>query len=166
MGELEAIWIKRARRGPMAPVEGARLVADRGIVGNANQGGRRQVTIIEREAWARALEDLGEPIEPSARRANLLVSGVELRERRGGILRVGACRIHIRGETRPCRRMDEAAPGLRAALEPEWRAGAYGVVLDDGEIRVGDPVAWEGESGPEVGDPAGQERGRTEAGGP
>lgn len=143
-GRLEAIWIKRARRGPMDPVESARLMAEEGIVGNANQGGRRQVTIIEREAWGRALEDLGEPVEPSARRANLLVSGVELRETRDRTLRVGACRIRIQGETRPCSRMDEAAPGLRTALEPEWRGGAHGVVLDDGEIRVGDRVSWEG----------------------
>lgn len=142
-GKLEAIWIKRARKGPMDPVESASLVAEEGIVGNANQGGRRQVTVIEREAWARALESLGEPVEPSARRANLMVSGVELRETRDRILRVGACRIRVGGETRPCNRMDDAAPGLQDALDPEWRGGIYGVVLDDGEIRVGDPVAWE-----------------------
>ena len=46
-GRLEAIWIKRAKRGVMDPVSRATLVADRGITGNANQGGRRQVTIIE-----------------------------------------------------------------------------------------------------------------------
>lgn len=143
-GKLDAIWIKRARKGPMDRVESARLVAETGIVGNANQGGRRQVTIIEREAWARTLEALGEPVEPSARRANLMVSGVELREMRDRVLRIGSCRIRIGGETRPCSRMDEAAPGLQEALDPEWRGGVYGVVLDDGEIRVGDRVGWEG----------------------
>lgn len=142
-GRLERIWIKRARRGPLDAVESARLVAREGIIGNADQGGRRQVTIIEREAWGRALEALGEPVDPSARRANLMVSGMELRETRDRVLRIGACRIRIRGETRPCDRMDEAAPGLREALGPEWRGGAYGVVLDDGEIRVGDSVTWE-----------------------
>ena len=48
MAKLEAIWIKRVRRGKMDPVLTAELIAGKGIVGNANQGGRRQVTIIEK----------------------------------------------------------------------------------------------------------------------
>src|SRR5919202_1521409 len=59
-GTLEAIWIKRFRRGPMDPAPTARLVAGRGIVGNANQGGKRQVTIIAREAWEAVTRELGE----------------------------------------------------------------------------------------------------------
>ena len=149
MGRLEAIWIKRARQGPMDPVESALLLADCGIAGNADRGGRRQVTIIERAAWTAALDDLGERVEPSARRANLMVSDVELRETRGRVLRIGSCRIRIQGETRPCDRMDEAAHGLQAALRPDWRGGAYGIVLDDGEVRIGDPVAWEAPVDPE-----------------
>jgi MOSC domain-containing protein YiiM len=38
--------------------------------------------------------------------------------------------------------MDEAYPGLREALTPNWRAGAFGVVLVGGTIAVGDPVTW------------------------
>ena len=45
-GHLRAIWIKRMKRGPMDPRETATLVPGRGLVGNANQGGRRQVTLI------------------------------------------------------------------------------------------------------------------------
>lgn len=142
MGRLEAIWIKRARRGPMDPVERVTLVADRGMVGNANQGGRRQVTIIARETWDRLMRELGAEVDPSARRANLMLSGLDLEGSRDRILKVGTCRIWIRGETRPCERMDEALPGLQEAMRARWGGGAYGVVLEDGEIRVGDPVAW------------------------
>ena len=142
MGSLEAIWIKRVRRGPMDPAEMAVLVADAGIVGNANQGGRRQVTVIEEEVFedvARALP----AARPIMRRANLMVRGIRLRETREQVLRVGGTRIRIMGETRPCERMDEQCMGLRGALKPEWRGGVYGVVLEGGEVRVGDQVSLE-----------------------
>ena len=147
-GQLEAIWIKRMKRGPMDPAPSARLVAGRGIEGNANQGGRRQVTIIEREAWERMMRELGADLAPSTRRANLMVSGVSLENARGRTLRVGACRIRLFGETRPCERMEEALPGLRAAMRPHWRGGAFGEVLEGGVIATGDPVILEeGEQG-------------------
>ena len=142
MGTLEAIWIKRAYGGPMDPVRRATLTAGKGLVGNANQGGRRQVTLIDRAAWDLVTEDLKEYVEPSARRANLLVAGVSLSNSRGRILHVGSCRLRINGETRPCEVMDEAHPGLRHALSPPWRAGAHAEVLDDGEIELGAAVEW------------------------
>ncbi|MGH7503111.1 MAG: MOSC domain-containing protein [Longimicrobiales bacterium] len=141
-GTLEAIWIKRVRRGPMAPADRARLVAGRGIEGNANQGGHRQVTLIEREVWDDLTRGLGGDIDPAARRANLLVRGISLANSRGRTLRIGACRIKIRGETRPCELLDEVRPGLKAALSVSWGGGAFGQVLEDGEIRTGDPVVF------------------------
>jgi hypothetical protein len=30
------------------------------------------------------------------------------------------------------------------ALQPEWRGGVFGKILDDAEIVVGDLVRWEG----------------------
>ena len=143
MAKITAIWLKRARRGPMQPRRRATAVAGRGLEGNAEQGGQRQVTLLAEEAWSRAEAELGSTVDPALRRANLLVRGLELSESRGRVLRVGACRILVRGETRPCGRMDEARPGLQAALDPEWRAGIYGEVLSGGEVSLGDPVAWE-----------------------
>jgi MOSC domain-containing protein YiiM len=145
-GRLEAIWVKRSKRGPMDPAGAATLVADRGIVGNADQGGRRQVTIIERETWDTMMSELGAELDPAARRANLLVSGVRLADSRDRVLRVGGCRIRIMGETRPCEQMDAALPGLRRTMARPWRGGAFGVVLDDGEIRVGDDVQLDAEA--------------------
>ena len=140
---LEAIWIKRAHRGPMDPVQSSRLASNRGLEGNADQGGNRQVTVVEREVFEAVSSELGRPVDPSVRRANLVISGVKLTQSRGRILRVGDLRLEIFGETRPCERMEEAVPGLRKALDPDWRAGAYGVVLSDCVIRVGDSVSWE-----------------------
>jgi MOSC domain-containing protein YiiM len=126
----------------MDPLTAAELVAEAGLLGNANQGGRRQVTVISAEAWERATAELGRRVEPAARRANLMVRGLELRETRDRTLVVGSCRILVGGETRPCNRMDEAAQGLQEALRPGWRGGVYGRVVEGGPIRVGDPVGW------------------------
>jgi MOSC domain-containing protein YiiM len=139
-GRLEAIWIKRAKRGPMDPATAATLVEGQGLAGNANQGGTRQVTVIEQEVFDRLRATLDARVDPPMRRANLMVSGVRLEDSRGRTLRIGACRIELVGETRPCERMDEALPGLRRALEPHWGGGAYGRVVTGGEIRVGDEV--------------------------
>lgn len=142
-GSLEGIWIKRVHRGPMDPVAQATLVADQGIVGNADQGRRRQVTIIEREVWASLMQEVGGTLPPSARRANLMVSGAPLAGSRGRVLRIGPCRIRILGETKPCEMIEAAHAGLRSAMYPDWRGGAFGEVLDGGEIAVGDRVQWE-----------------------
>lgn len=146
-GRLEAIWVKRAHRGPMDPVLTARLVAGRGIEGNADQGRKRQVTLIARETWNRLMEALGAAADPSARRANLLVSGIDLVETRGRILEIGGCRLRIAGETRPCERMDEAVPGLRRAMRDGWGGGVFAEVLDDGAIAVGQEVRWTASAG-------------------
>ncbi|MHC4973383.1 MAG: MOSC domain-containing protein [Planctomycetota bacterium] len=143
MGKLERIWIKRAKLGPMDPAEQATLVKGRGIQDNADQGGRRQVTILSAERWAALMAELGADLDASARRANLFVSGLDLEETRDRILRVGSCRLRILGETRPCERMDEALPGLQEALRAHWGGGAYAEALDDGTISVGDTIVWE-----------------------
>jgi peptide-methionine (R)-S-oxide reductase len=128
----------------MDPAAEATLVPGRGIPGNADQGGRRQVTIIAKEAWERATAPLGVVVDPSARRANLMVSGIPLQRTRGRILQVGPTRILVHGETTPCELMDEARIGLRAALEPNWNGGVFGEILVGGRIQIGDRVSWAG----------------------
>jgi MOSC domain-containing protein YiiM len=141
-GRVEALWSKRAHFGVMDPRVEATLVAGRGIDGSTGGSSTRQVTIIAKEQWEAMMAELGAEVDPAARRANMMVSGVALADSRGRTLRVGGVRIRIRGETRPCERMDEALPGLRGVMGREWRGGVYGQVLDDGVVTVGDAVSW------------------------
>lgn len=141
-GRLEAIWIKRVHGDPMDPAPRATLRAGGGQAGNADQGGRRQVTIIDRGTWDEVTGELQDHVDPALRRANLLVAGVSLAASRGRVLRIGGCRLRINGETRPCHHMDEAHAGLRRALGAPWRGGVFAEVLDNGDIEVGAPVEW------------------------
>jgi MOSC domain-containing protein YiiM len=139
-GTLERIWVKRARKGVMDSAESAQLLQDHGLEGNPRHGSRRQVTIIARESWDAMMRELEAELDPSERRANLMVSGIDLEDTRGHLLIVGECAIEIGGETRPCERMDDALPGLREAMKPAWRGGVFGRVLVPGTVRRGDPV--------------------------
>jgi MOSC domain-containing protein YiiM len=126
----------------MDSVPAAELVAGRGLKGNANLGGRRQVTLIELEVWEELMRTLRADLPSSTRRANLVISGCPLRESRGRELRVGDTVLRINGETKPCEAMEEALPGLRALMYPDWRGGAFAEVLEGGPIQVGDAVEW------------------------
>ncbi len=142
-GHLRAIYLKRFKGGPMDSPDAALLIAGKGLACNANQGGRRQVILLAEEAWADATAELGMDLDPSTRRANLLVSGIRLENTRGRILRLGPSRLRIWFECAPCYQMDEAWPGLQDALRPCWRGGACAEVIEGGEIRVGDAVEWD-----------------------
>ncbi|MDO8681030.1 MAG: MOSC domain-containing protein [Acidobacteriota bacterium] len=143
MSQLTQIWIKRMHRGPMDPAPSAKVVAGRGIVGNANQGGKRQVTIVSSKNWEHVTAPLGATPDPRLRRANLLVSDIDFTDAHGKVLTIGRVRIRIYGETRPCEQMEAAVPGLQEAMSVPWGGGAFGEVLTDGEIAVGDPVEFE-----------------------
>lgn len=142
-GFIDAIWIKRAHRGVMDAVSSARLEPGQGVVGNADQRGKRQVTLLEREAWEAMMRELAADVAPSARRANVLLSGIRLAETRGRVLLLGECRIRIAGETKPCEQMEEAFAGLQDAMRSQWRGGAFGEVLSGGAIAIGSVAQWE-----------------------
>jgi MOSC domain-containing protein YiiM len=141
-GRVEAIWVKRAHRGAMDRVDEATLIAGQGLAGSVDRSRRRQVTILELEAWQACMSELGIDKDPSLRRANILVSGIELVQTRGQLLGVGAAQLAIGGEVTPCERMEEVSPGLQSALRPDWRGGAFAQVVTGGVIRVGDKVEW------------------------
>ena len=105
--------------------------------------GRRQVSLLERGDWDAAMAETGHSLPWQERRANLLVDGLDLPRVPGTRLRIGDVVLEITQECDPCSRMETLAPGLKAALAPDWRGGALARVIAGGRIAVGDMIEVE-----------------------
>lgn len=148
-GMLAGIARRSARGAPMEEVERVMIRQNAGLEGDY-KGARhmeRRVSLMTREAWEAALADLGQasglggPLSLSwtARRANLLISGLLLPEKPGSLIQVGSVLLEVTFPAPPCARMEAVHPGLRLALK-QGRGGAVCRVLEEGEVAVGDPV--------------------------
>lgn len=136
-------------RASMEVLDRVMITPELGVEGDCKgrfkPGGRnrRQVTLIERADWDAAIAELGVALPWSARRANILVDGLDLPQVHGTVLRIGDVRLMVMVECEPCSRMDALAPGLQAALSADWRGGVCTRVLSGGEIAVGDTILVE-----------------------
>ena len=144
---LLAIAIRHRSRGTMLELPRAEVTTGGGVADDfRGRPGRRQVTVLSLEDWQAACAQAGRPKLPwTTRRANLLVAGIDLAVddavvTEGCLLRIGAVELEVTGETAPCERMEEAWPGLRAALAVAGRGGVTCRVLRGGELAAGDPV--------------------------
>lgn len=138
-GRLLGIATRPASKAPMNEVFAARITVARGVEYDARGSpGPRQVTVLTRDGWDAACGELGANHLPwTGRRSNLLIDGVELSNKVGYELRVGSAILVITGETRPCGRMDKAHPGLKHALQPNWRGGVCCRVIRSGDVAIG-----------------------------
>jgi MOSC domain-containing protein YiiM len=149
VGVLGGIARRARSRGAMETLDRIAVTLDGGVVGDFRGGmkgkpHRRQVTLIERGDWAAALAEIGADIPWQERRCNLLVDTLDLPQVKGARLRIGAdVVLEITCETDPCSRMDAVAPGLYAALLPDWRGGVCTMVVQGGAIAIGDAIRIE-----------------------
>lgn len=147
-GRLIGIARRPQRRAPMQEVQSGMITAAAGLECD-HKGPKfplRRITVLAREDWEAALAHLpdlaGLPqLAWTLRRANLLVEGLRLPRARGGRLQIGPVVLEVTYPTQPCKRMDEAHPGLLKALHPDWRGGVTCRVLEGGIVRLGDEAA-------------------------
>ena len=139
-GTLQGIAVREASRAPMKEQQQVEVTTTHGIIQDYRGTGLRQVTLLDVGQWQEVLAELGIELPWYTRRANLLISGIDLPATVGWRLQIGACRFAIGGETTPCQRMDELHPGLRQILSPGLRGGVWGKVLQGGPLHVGDSV--------------------------
>jgi MOSC domain-containing protein YiiM len=150
VGTLAGIARHAFPKAPMETIDRVEVTVEAGIDGDyrgkvkPGARGRRQVTLMERGDWDRAMAILGCDIPWSERRVNLLVDGLDLPQRENVRLRIGMdVVLNIMCECDPCVRMEAIAPGLKNALTPDWRGGVCARVLHGGTIGVGDEIRIE-----------------------
>lgn len=136
-GCVKALAYRPADGDAMSPVGALEVRVGGGAVVEQNRSRERGVTLVSAESWEDVCRELGAEVGWLARRANVLVSGVDLASTIGKTLRIGDVELRIHGETKPCGIMDKSFAGLRQALTPACRGGVFGEVLRGGRIVVG-----------------------------
>lgn len=139
-GTITGIARRTAPRSPMITISASRVTRESGLEGDfRGKPGKRQVTVLCAEAWKAACSEVERLMPWTTRRANLLLEGVSFSAKDVGVqIHIGEVILEITRETDPCSRMDEQQPGLRKALEPDWRGGVCTRVVQDGKIHLGD----------------------------
>lgn len=144
-GRLEWIGLRPGRRAPLQSMNHVEVIADHGLAGDHKAhraGGKRQVTLIQREHLAAVAQLLKrEGIDPALLRRNLLVSGINLLALRGERFRIGMVLFEGTGPCEPCSRMEEVlgAGGYNAM---RGHGGITARVLVGGVIAVGDALTF------------------------
>ena len=143
--EILGIAIREKHRSRMEEVSECLVTVEEGLEGDFRGSAKqanRQVSMLSQDAWQKACHEVNATLPWTTRRANLFINGREFSKQDvGRIVQVGAVRLEVMLETNPCLRMDEAHPGLREALVPDWRGGICCRVLESGRIAVGDSFA-------------------------
>ncbi|MEE9212278.1 MAG: MOSC domain-containing protein [Phycisphaeraceae bacterium] len=140
IGQILAMAIRTVHRGPMLEVADAMAEVGGSFGADYGSSADRGITFISARQWQEVREALGADLPWHTRRANVLVDADGLLDLVGRTIQVGQVQVAIKAQTNPCSQMDRLHPGLRAALQPEGRAGVYGRIVRGGQIQVGDPV--------------------------
>ncbi len=144
-GRVIGLARRAVRRAPMEELAAGDITAAAGLAGDFKGAKHptRQITILAREDWQDALAELPPDaacLHWTTRRANLFCEGLRLPRAAGAVLAIGDVTLEVTGQTHPCKRMDEAFPGLLKALAPDWRGGVTCKVVRGGTVQIGDPV--------------------------
>ena len=148
-GEVVAIHVAAAAKGPMVSVTEVRAVPGKGLEGDRyfskvgtysnNPGSGRDVTLIEVEAIEALKRDYGIELPPADSRRNIATRGVPLNHLVGRDFKVGEVTLRGVRLCEPCSHLEKLSRKevQRGLIH---RGGLRTHILTDGIIRVGDPV--------------------------
>ena len=145
-GRVEWIGVRPARRTPPISVEAAEAIAGHGLEGDHRRygtpGGKRQITIIQREHLGVIASLLGrERVTPDLLRRNVVVSGINVSALKDQRFTIGDVELEGSGLCVPCSRMETnlGAGGYNAV---RGHGGITARIVSGGAIRLADAVEW------------------------
>jgi len=149
-GRVLAIHIHAEEGARCVPLDEARLVAGRGIEGDASfaaagpepsaEASDQAITLIETEALAAIKRDYGIHLSAAESRRNVETEGVPLNHLVGCEFRVGDATCYGVELCEPCGYLEKMTRrGVTKALL--HRGGLRARIVADGTLRPGDPVS-------------------------
>jgi MOSC domain len=143
-GVVERLAVAPSAGEPAQLLQSVRALAGRGLEGDRHVSGTgtfpsgmpgSALTLIEAEVC----ESFDPPLDPSEHRRNIVTRGIDLNALVGHEFTVGEARCRGMRLCEPCTVAQRYAgrPVLRALVH---RGGLRADIVQDGEIRVGDPV--------------------------
>ena len=140
VGKVVAIAYRPTDSDTMRELSECVVAEKRGLELENTKHGKREITLLSQEAWNAVCDELDAELSWHTRRANLLVTDIDLPACIGHAVTVGGVRVWVHRETRPCQLMEDQHAGLLEALKPDCRGGVHGQVISGGTIRVGDAI--------------------------
>ena len=149
VGKIEWIGLRPKRRSDVDSVEDVQLSVGEGLEGDhySKPGGKRMVTLIQKEHLDVVSILLDKPIAPSEVRRNIMVSGINLLALHDETFSLGSdVVLKGTGYCHPCSRMEEnLGPGGYNAMR--GHGGITAVVIAGGHISIGSEVKLQNEIG-------------------
>lgn len=153
---VENIFITKVRREQPQEIAAAKLEAGKGIVGDryheraleflaaGDEVQANHISLISKEELDSFLENNGAEIDYRDFRRNVLTSGIDLYGLIGKQFRLGGALCQGVEDCEPCAFL--AATVHRAVLpELEKKAGLRAIILEDGDLKVGDTITATGD---------------------
>ena len=140
-GTVLALALCPEKGGAMVLAENISLTPENGVIGDHGTSKNRQVSLLDEANWIVACEEITANLPWTARRANILVQGLDLQKLVEQRVRVGTALVEVIGEVNPCYVMDAAQNGLKDALKPNWRGGVYARIIESGTVSQDDKIS-------------------------
>ena len=153
---VENIFITKTRREQPHQIEAAKLEAGKGIVGDryheraleflavGDSVPANHISLISKEELAGFLEHNNAEIDYADFRRNVLISGIDLRGLIGKHFTLGSALCQGIEDCDPCAFL--AATVHRSVIpELKEKAGLRAIILEDGDLKIGDTITLIGD---------------------
>ena len=142
MSKILDILYKKESGGKLIKTDTVSITKEDGIIGDYHGKSRTaQITLLSKKAWDDANYEIGSDLSWEARRSNILIDKIDLKDSIGKLIKLGDdVVLEITGECKPCNLMEKTKKGLFKALEKDWRGGVETIVARPGTLKIGDEV--------------------------